>query len=80
MTRNGALNSSGKRILVLFAHPSPGRSEVNRPLAEAASRIDGVTLVDLYASYPDFNIDVDREQQRVRDLHDRQDTDAADQK
>ena len=54
-----------RRILVLFAHPSLERSEVNRPLAEAASRVAGVSLVDLYGAYPDFQIDVDREQARL---------------
>jgi glutathione-regulated potassium-efflux system ancillary protein KefG len=53
------------RILVLFAHPSPERSEANAPLARAAAALDGVTLVDLYAEYPDFGVDVDREQARL---------------
>lgn len=57
--------SAQRRILILFAHPSVDRSEVNRPLAHAASRVDGVTLVDLYAEYPNFQIDIDREQQRL---------------
>ena len=56
-----------KRILVLFAHPSIERSEVNRPLAQAAAGVDGVTLIDLYAEYPDFQIDIDLEQRRLLD-------------
>lgn len=56
---------STRRILVLFAHPSLDRSEVNRPLAEAVRNLEGVTLVDLYAEYADFQIDIDREQQRL---------------
>ncbi len=56
-----------KRVLVLFAHPRIDRSEVNAVLAEAARGIDGVTVVDLYAEYPTFEIDVDREQQRLLD-------------
>ncbi len=55
------------RVLVLFAHPRIDRSEVNVVLAEAARRIEGVTLVDLYAEYPTFEIDVDKEQQRLID-------------
>jgi putative NADPH-quinone reductase len=51
-----------RRIQVLYAHPSPRRSEVNAPLAAAAAAVDGVTVKDLYAEYPDFHIDVDREQ------------------
>ena len=54
-----------RRILVLLAHPSLDRSEANRPLADAVAGIEGVTLVDLYAEYPDFQIDIDREQQRL---------------
>jgi len=56
-----------RRILVLYAHPLPDQSEVNRPLALIAANTDGVTLVDLYAEYPDLDIDVEREQQRLRD-------------
>jgi glutathione-regulated potassium-efflux system ancillary protein KefG len=55
----------GRRILVLFAHPSLERSEANRPLAEAAAALSGVTLVDLYAEYPALEIDIDREQKRL---------------
>lgn len=56
-----------KRVLVLFAHPRTDRSEVNAVLAEAVRGITGVTVVDLYAEYPTFDIDVDREQQRLLD-------------
>ena len=56
-----------QKVLVLFAHPSQHRSEVNQPLFELAKQIDGVTAVDLYAEYPTFNINIDREQQRLVD-------------
>jgi putative NADPH-quinone reductase len=55
------------RVLVLFAHPRIDRSEVNVALADAARGVDGVTLVDLYAEYPTFEIDVEHEQQRLLD-------------
>jgi len=61
----GTVSSGIRRILVLLAHPSLDRSEVNRPMAEAVEAIDDVTLVDLYAEYPDFQIDIDREQARL---------------
>ena len=54
------------RILILFAHPSQHRSEVNLPLIRASAAVDGVTVVDLYGEYPDFCIDIDREQARLR--------------
>ena len=34
-------------------------------MAEAIGALDGVTLVDLYAEYPDFQIDIDREQAQL---------------
>lgn len=52
-----------KKILVLYAHPSPLRSEVNRPLFSLAQKAEGVTAVDLYAAYPTFNINIEEEQQ-----------------
>lgn len=56
-----------KKILLLFAHPSSQRSEVNRPMFELAQKLDFVTCVDLYAEYPRFNINIDVEQQRLLD-------------
>lgn len=53
------------RVLVLHAHPSPTRSRVNAGMADTASRVDGVTVVDLYASYPRYDIDIDTEQERL---------------
>lgn len=55
------------QVIVLFAHPRTDRSEVNIVLAETARKVAGVTVVDLYAEYPTFEIDVDREQQRLLD-------------
>jgi putative NADPH-quinone reductase len=54
-------------ILILFAHPAQHRSEVNLPLIEASRTIEGVTVVDLYAEYPDYCIEIEREQQRLRE-------------
>jgi len=49
-------------VLILFAHPAFEKSRVNRRLASAVRDLDGVTFNDLYEAYPDFDIDVDREQ------------------
>lgn len=54
-----------RRILILAAHPSPRRSEAGVALTRRARAVDGVTLVDLYADYPRFDIDIDREQGRL---------------
>ncbi|MCL9780940.1 NAD(P)H-dependent oxidoreductase [Vibrio sp. S4M6] len=56
-----------KKILVLYAHPSQRRSEVNQPLFKMAKSIPNVTCVDLYAEYPTYDIDIDKEQQRLVD-------------
>ncbi len=50
------------RILVLFAHPALEKSRVNRQLAAAVRELPGVTFHDLYETYPEFDIDVPREQ------------------
>jgi glutathione-regulated potassium-efflux system ancillary protein KefG len=49
-------------VLVLFAHPTLEKSRVNRYLVAAARETPGVTFHDLYECYPDFYIDVAREQ------------------
>jgi glutathione-regulated potassium-efflux system ancillary protein KefG len=51
-----------RRVLVLFAHPSFERSRVNRRLVAQAAGLEGVRVHDLYDEYPDFDVDVDREQ------------------
>ncbi|QPH53268.1 NAD(P)H-dependent oxidoreductase [Pontivivens ytuae] len=53
------------RVLVLHAHPGQRHSAVNRAMLRAAREIDGITVVDLYAAYPRFKIDVDAEQKRL---------------
>lgn len=49
-------------ILVLAAHPNWRESRVNRQLLAAAQRVPGVVVHDLYALYPDYDIDVPAEQ------------------
>ncbi|SNT26590.1 NAD(P)H-dependent oxidoreductase [Tropicimonas sediminicola] len=53
--------------LVYLAHPRLDRSEISGPLFEAARQTEGITCVDLYATYPTFEIDVAREQRRLVD-------------
>lgn len=56
-------------VLVLYAHPAPHKSRINRRLAAAAREVDGVTFRDLYELYPDFVIDVE-EEQKLLSQHD----------
>jgi glutathione-regulated potassium-efflux system ancillary protein KefF len=58
---------SEQHILVLYAHPAPHRSPVNRRLADAARATPGVVVRDLYDTYPDFDIDAERERALVQD-------------
>jgi glutathione-regulated potassium-efflux system ancillary protein KefG len=51
-----------KRVLILFAHPALQKSRVNRRLIAAVQNLENVTINDLYEEYPDFSIDVKREQ------------------
>ncbi|GGI74846.1 NAD(P)H-dependent oxidoreductase [Shewanella gelidii] len=51
-----------KKILINFAHPAKRRSKINAALRDAIADLDGVTVNDLYSQYPDFHIDVQREQ------------------
>lgn len=55
------------RILILFAHPALRKSRVHRALLEAVPRLPGITLHDLYDAYPDYDIDVQREQALLLD-------------
>jgi glutathione-regulated potassium-efflux system ancillary protein KefG len=59
--------NDNEKILVLYAHPSHDRSEINSQMARIASNTEGVLLVDLYARYPTFEIDVRVEQQQLLD-------------
>ena len=52
---------NNKKILILFAHPAMQKSRVNKRLIEPLSNVEGVTFHDLYDSYPDLYIDVERE-------------------
>lgn len=58
-----------KKILINFAHPAKRRSKINSALRTAVESLEGVTINDLYANYPDFMIDVKREQ-RLCEEHD----------
>jgi len=55
------------RILVLFAHPKLRQSVVQRAMLTAIAGLDGITVRDLYAEYPDLMIDARREQRSLLD-------------
>lgn len=51
------------RLIVLFAHPRLEHSRVNQALWKHIPDLPAITTVDLYDLYPDYNIDVVREQE-----------------
>lgn len=55
------------KLIVYYAHPGHKYSHANRAMLAEADKVDGITFVDLYAEYPRFEIDIDREQQRLLD-------------
>src|SRR4051812_2751104 len=57
-----ATQAAPGRIHVLAAHPNWRESRVNRRLLEAAREVPGVSVCDVYGRYPDYDIDVAREQ------------------
>lgn len=52
-----------KKILILFAHPALHKSRVNLSMVDSIGAMEGVTFRNLYEHYPDFQIDVKREQE-----------------
>jgi len=54
-----------KKILIIFAHPTPHKSRLNTALVNAVSDIEDVTVRKLYDLYPDFYIDVEKEQKLI---------------
>jgi len=58
-----------QRVAILLFHPHYGTSRVGRSMANALAAVDGITISDVYARYPDFDIDIEAEQ-RLCEQHD----------
>lgn len=54
-----------RKLIVYFAHPGQQYSNANKAMWAAAQDVEGITRVDLYAEYPRFDVDIDREQARL---------------
>lgn len=52
-----------KKILIIFAHPAIQKSKVHKRLTDSLKNLHGITVNNLYENYPDFYIDIIREQQ-----------------
>ncbi|MEK8130701.1 NAD(P)H-dependent oxidoreductase [Paenibacillus filicis] len=51
------------KILVITAHPSLDQSRANRALIQELSLHDNIDVHNLYEEYPNWTIDIEREQQ-----------------
>jgi len=65
MTIETPSSSSLPKVLVVYAHPEPHHSIANQVMIKKITALEHVTILDLYATYPDFFIDVQVERQRL---------------
>ena len=54
-----------KRVLIIVAHPALHRSRINAQLMTTAAQQEHTEIVDLYNTYPDFEIDISAQQDRL---------------
>ncbi len=54
-------------VILYYAHPGHIFSHVNAAMFAEAQSVEDITIVDLYHDYPRFDIDPDKEQQRLLD-------------
>jgi glutathione-regulated potassium-efflux system ancillary protein KefG len=55
------------KILILFAHPKYERSLNQSLLVNSIPLMEEITFHDLYEKYPDFNVDIEKEQRLLLD-------------
>lgn len=56
------MSAETKKVLIYYIHPASQKSHVNRALIKAVEGLEGITTRYLYDEYPDFFIDVKKEQ------------------
>jgi glutathione-regulated potassium-efflux system ancillary protein KefG len=56
-----------KKILILFAHPAFHKSRINKKLIARVENLKSVTVNNLYDNYPDFFINVKKEQKLLEE-------------
>jgi glutathione-regulated potassium-efflux system ancillary protein KefG len=54
-----------KKVLIIYAHPIEHKSRINRQLIESVAGLENVTVNNLYERYPDFFIDIRKEQELI---------------
>ena len=58
-------NRNMKKTIMILAHPNLEMSIANRTISEAVNELENTEVRDLAKLYPDFNIDVEAEQQAL---------------
>ncbi|HEX5667818.1 MAG TPA: NAD(P)H-dependent oxidoreductase, partial [Chitinophagaceae bacterium] len=54
------------RTLILFAHPRLEKSKINKLLVSRIRPSSNLSFIDLYETYPDFNIDIEKEKELLQ--------------
>ncbi len=53
------------KVSIIFAHPALEKSRIHSRLIKQVKQIKGLSFRDLYEDYPDFDINIQREQQAL---------------
>jgi glutathione-regulated potassium-efflux system ancillary protein KefG len=56
------MKANNNKILLIFAHPAFQKSRINKNLLKALKNLTDVTFHNLYEEYPDYHINIKREQ------------------
>jgi glutathione-regulated potassium-efflux system ancillary protein KefG len=54
------------RTLIIFAHPRLEKSKINKLLLSRIRPSSALSFIDLYETYPDFNIDIEKEKELLQ--------------
>ncbi|MFC2089445.1 NAD(P)H-dependent oxidoreductase [Bacteroidota bacterium] len=52
-------------ILIIYAHPAGHKSRINAAMIAKAKEVEGVSVRELYDIYPDFYIEIKKEQEAL---------------
>lgn len=54
-----------QKIAILYFHPTHHKSRINKTLLNSLEGLEGITLRNMYDLYPDFHINVKKEQEML---------------
>ena len=59
------MNDKKNNILIIHVHPTAHKSRINAALINGVRDLESVTIRHLYELYPDFHVDVKKEQEQL---------------